>query len=126
MAGGRSAPVAFAGGNRAQTPLAPVHLTAVRVAAGVRLSWTRRGRLDADDWEAADIPLDEPFERYRLEVLDGEEVRRVVETASPYCLYSTADEAADFGSPRSTLRYRVRQMGRAVPLGIAATAEISL
>jgi hypothetical protein len=119
--GGRSGPFAFKGGTRAETPLAPVHLRASRDATGTRLSWTRRGRVDADDWEATDIPLEEPFERYRLEILDGTSVRRTAEIDSPGYLYPAAAELADFGTPQPDLRIRVRQMGRAVPLGIAAT-----
>jgi hypothetical protein len=124
--GGRSGPFAFSGGTRAETPLAPVHLLASRDAAGTRLSWTRRGRIDADDWEATDIPLEEPFERYRLEILDGTAVRRSVEVDSPGYLYTAAAELADFGALQPNLRVRVRQMGRAVPLGIAATALIEV
>jgi hypothetical protein len=98
----------------------------LRDAAGTRLSWTRRGRIDADDWEATDIPLEEPFERYRLEILDGTAVRRSVEVDSPGYLYTAAAELADFGALQPNLRVRVRQMGRAVPLGIAATALIEV
>lgn len=130
-AGGRVGPHAFAGGMRAQTPLSPVHIRASRQPAGdIRLSWMRRGRVEADGWEALDIPLDEAEERYRVEILRSEtgqdEVRRSVEVVSPAFTYSAADEIADFGAPRPSLRVRIRQMGRAVPLGIAAEKTITL
>jgi hypothetical protein len=126
-AGGRAGPFAFAGGMRAQTPLAPAHVRGSRVANGdVSLTWVRRGRLQADDWDAADIPLDEPDERYRLEVLDGEDVRRSLEVAGPAFTYAAADEISDFGSPRQQIRLRIRQMGRSVPLGIATTLAVNL
>ncbi|RWX76004.1 hypothetical protein EPK99_20295 [Neorhizobium lilium] len=124
--GGRIGPIQFSGGMRAQTPLAPVHLKAERNASGITTRWTRRGRLDADDWEASDIPLDEPFERYRVEILNGPSVKRMAEVDSPKFLYAAADELADFGVPQPSLRFRVRQMGRAVPLGIPATADIDV
>ncbi|TWF56995.1 baseplate multidomain protein megatron [Neorhizobium alkalisoli] len=123
----RYGPVVFAGGERAETPLSPVHLRGRRQADGsIRFSWTRRGRIDADGWEASDIPLDEPFERYRVELLDGSAVRRTVDVDASSFTYSAADEIADFGSRRSMIDLRIRQMGRAVALGIAAQATVKL
>jgi hypothetical protein len=120
-AGGKSGPHVFAGGLRAEMPLAPVHLRARRLASGdVEISWRRRGRLDADSWDGTEIPLDEPEERYRLELLEGASVKRLVEVGEPRFTYLAADELADFGEPRASLSLRVRQMGRVVPLGIAA------
>lgn len=122
----RIGPFAFAAGMRAETPLAPVHLRGVRKGGGVHLTWVRRGRVDADGWDAADIPLDEVTERYRVEVLSGETVLRSMEVSEPACLYAEQHELADFGAAQSVLAVRVRQLGRAVPLGLAARANISL
>ncbi|MCL6652237.1 hypothetical protein A6R70_08055 [Agrobacterium rubi] len=119
-------PFAFAGGLRAETPLAPVHLRGVRGTQGVRLTWVRRGRVEADGWDAADIPLDEVAERYRVEILSGEVVRRTIEVSETACLYATSDEVTDFGAAQATLSVRVRQLGRAVPLGIPASATLKL
>ena len=124
--GARVGPFSFAGGLRAETPLAPVHLRGRREAGGVHLSWVRRGRFEADDWEASEIPLDEPEERYRVDILDGVEVRRTAETGTPAFLYTAADEFTDFGAPQQSLAIRVRQVGRAVPLGLPSNAVISL
>ena len=119
-------PVVFAGGIRAETPLAPVHLRGRRVQGAIEIGWVRRGRIDADDWEAADIPLDEDFERYRLEILDGSSVRRAVEVTQPSYRYAGADELSDFGAAQQSLSIRVRQLGRKVPLGLPAQALILL
>lgn len=127
QAGGRSGPHVFAGGIRAETPLSPVHVRGERQAAGdVRVTWVRRGRVEADDWEGADIPLDEPTERYRIEVLDGAIVRRVIEVTEPAFTYPAADETADFGAAQTSLSLRIRQMGRAVPLGVPVGTTILL
>jgi hypothetical protein len=124
---GQAGPFLFAGGERALTPLAPVHLHGRRGADGVvRFSWVRRGRIDSDTWLAADIPLDEPTEAYRLEILSGSTVIRRVETASPAFTYAAASELADFGTAQTAIRIRVRQLGRAVPLGVAAEADLTL
>ncbi|KAB1112733.1 hypothetical protein F4V89_14995 [Neorhizobium galegae] len=125
QAGGRSGPHGFAGGLRAETPLSPVHFRGERQVGGdARLTWVRRGRVEADNWDGIEIPLDEPEERYRLELLDGTIVRRSVEVTEPAFTYPAADEIADFGGIRSSLSLRVRQMGRAVPLGVPAEAVV--
>jgi hypothetical protein len=124
---GRSGPHVFAGGERAETPLAPVHVRAVRRGNhDIAITWTRRGRADADNWDASDIPLDEPEERYLVEILDGDQVRRRAEVGVPSFLYPAAAEILDFGSRQNRLEVRVRQMGRAVPLGIPAQTTIDL
>jgi hypothetical protein len=124
-AGGRDGPLVFEGGLRAETPLSPVHLRGGRRADGaIALSWVRRGRIDADDWQAADIPADEAEERFRVVVLrDGDEAR-TVEVTSPGWVYSALDELADFGAAQTALTIKVCQMGRVVPLGLWAEAVI--
>jgi hypothetical protein len=125
QAGGRSGPHVFSGGVRAETPISPVHIRGARQATDdVRLTWVRRGRIEADGWDSAEIPLDEPAERYRLELLDGGSVKRAVEVTGPFFIYPAADEIADFGGPQPSLSLRIRQIGRAVPLGIPAEAMI--
>lgn len=125
VAEGQAGPFAFAGGLRALTPLSPVHLRARRGADGIaRFSWMRRGRIDSDSWLAAEIPLDEPVEAYRLDILSGGTVLRSIETATPAYAYPAAQELADFGTPQTAISIRVRQLGRAVPLGLPAEATL--
>ncbi|MDX3927435.1 MAG: glycoside hydrolase/phage tail family protein [Shinella sp.] len=127
VAGALAGPVRFAGGLRALTPLSPVHLDARRLEGGdIRFRWVRRGRINADGWLAADIPLDEAAEGYRLEILSGETVMRAVETVEAQYDYAAADELADFGELRTSIGFRVRQKGTFVPLGIAAQALATL
>ncbi|MNR72514.1 hypothetical protein D3C72_30820 [compost metagenome] len=125
--GGRAGPRVFTGGERAETPLAPVHLWADRRAdGGIVIGWTRCGRVDADGWEALDIPMDEPQERYRIDVMAHGDVVRSVEVAEPSFSYAAEDELADFGERQTSIDFAVRQMGRAVPLGIPARSSINL
>ncbi len=127
VAAPQAGPFAFAGGERALTPLSPVHVRGRRGADGVaRFSWVRRGRIDSDSWLSLDIPLDEPEEGYRLEILSGTAVVRSVETATPAYAYPAADELADFGAPQAALSIRVRQLGRAMPLGLPAEKTLIL
>jgi hypothetical protein len=120
-------PFAFAGGVRAETPVAPVHPSAARLADGdIRLSWIRCARREADHWLDGDIALDEAEERYRIDILDGGTVKRSAETVEPLFTYSAANEAADFGGSLSVISVRVRQVGAKVALGIPAQASLGL
>ncbi|PTM98661.1 phage tail protein [Mycoplana dimorpha] len=120
-------PVAFAGGVRARRPIAPVHLRGRRLAGGgIRFSWTRRARRNADAWDGFDIPLDEPFEAYRLEILADGAIVRSVETDRTFLDYAVADEIADFGAAQSAITIRVRQLGLSVRDGVAAQRTLEL
>ena len=112
-----------AAGLSALAPLRPVHLRARRDPGGVRLSWIRRARRDADGWEAADIPLDEAVEAYAVTVFapDGRGLRTLT-ASGPSLLY--ADEAADFGGPQAVLDVAVAQVGAAFGPGAAARARL--
>jgi hypothetical protein len=63
----------------------------------VSLSWIRRTRFGGDAFEAAEIPLNEEREAYRLDILDGAVLKRRVELTSPAYLYTAAAQSADLG-----------------------------
>ncbi|MEN9895783.1 MAG: hypothetical protein RIR97_1635, partial [Pseudomonadota bacterium] len=120
-------PFLFSGGLRAETPLAPVHLKARRLSGGdIRLSWIRRGRIDADSWQATEIPLDEPVEKYRIEILNTNAVLRSAETTSPGWTYPASAELADFSSPQPRISVRLRQLGTIVADGLPLNATIPI
>lgn len=77
--------VLAAGGMRAMTPLAPVHLRAALMADGtVNLRWIRCSRTGADSWDSADIPLGEEREAYRIRLLDAaSRILFATETVNP-------------------------------------------
>ncbi|WP_029555118.1 glycoside hydrolase/phage tail family protein [Xanthobacter sp. 91] len=110
---------------RALTPLSPVHVRARRTEAGVALSFIRRTRIAGDGWEAVEVPLGEASEAYRLDILDGETVRRSFTLASPETLYAAADEIADFGAPQGDLTVRIAQLSASVGAGAAVTATVA-
>ncbi|MFP5075723.1 glycoside hydrolase/phage tail family protein [Rhizobium sp. YIM 134829] len=117
--------IRFAGGRRAETPFAPVHLRALRQANGaVSISWIRCTRQNGDAWDDGEVALDEPEEAYRLEILSGASIVRRAETTAPRYLYASADELADFGTRQATLSLRVRQRGRVVSLGLPASGVL--
>jgi hypothetical protein len=107
-------------------PWSPAHLRGTRTGEGVRISWIRRTRLSGDGWEGLEVPLNEAAEAYRLEILDGGDVARTIETASPEALYAAADELADFGAPQSTISVRIAQLSAIAGPGRSAEAVIAL
>nr|WP_316653312.1 glycoside hydrolase/phage tail family protein [uncultured Gellertiella sp.] len=122
--GGQVGPIAFAPGQRAQTPLSPVHLKARRQAdLSILFKWTRRGRIDADTWTAIDIPADEAVEAWKIDFLAADKVTvlRTVRTTQASCLYPAAQELADYGARQVAITIRVRQVGRLVPAGLPQT-----
>jgi hypothetical protein len=107
-------------GPLALRPLSPVRLKARREAGGVRFSWIRRTRFGGDNWELAEVPLNEDTEAYVVEVLNGAVVKRRVSANAPSILYASADEIADFGSAQGAIRLRVAQLSAATGPGQAA------
>ncbi len=105
-------------------PLAPVHIRGRRDVDGVHLSWRRRARRNALTGSVA-VPLDEPTEKYAVDILSGSTVVRTFETDTPQALYAAGDEIADFGSPQASLGVRVAQLSATVGRGISATAILN-
>ncbi|OAN68370.1 host specificity protein [Rhodobacteraceae bacterium EhC02] len=90
-------------------PLAPVHLRAAMTAGGdMDVTWIRRGRIDADAWEAPDIPMGEESERYQLRVMQGAAILCEVTLSSPEWTYPAADRATD--AQGGTIRIEVAQV----------------
>lgn len=101
-------------------PLSPVHVRSSRALDGaLSLSWIRRTRVGGDAWEAVEVPLAEEWERYEVDILDGENVKRTLAVTSPACTYSATQQATDFGSPQSAIDVAVYQLsavyGRGTP-----------
>jgi hypothetical protein len=107
-------------------PRSPAHLSARRTEGGIAISWIRRTRMGGDSWDTLEVPLGEESERYRVEILDGGEVVRKIETAEPHALYASSDEIEDFSTPQNVLAFRVSQLSSAASAGHPRSAVISL
>ncbi len=69
---------------RALRPYAPVHLRAHWHGDDLMLSWIRRTRRGGDGWWREEVPLGEAYERFRVELWDGDERVWSGETAEPH------------------------------------------
>ena len=107
-------------------PWPPAHVRAERLASGdVALSWVRRARL-GDHWGPGEPPLNEPREAYRLEIYDGETLKRAVEAEIPAWTYPEADQIADFGGLPGSIRVKIGQIGADGQPGLKSDSTMTL
>lgn len=92
--------------------LPPVHLAAARDAGSgdVTFTWIRQTRLGGDSWDPVEVPLGETAQSYRLDILDGTDLVRSLDAATPSVTYAHADQVADFGTPPDEIHVRVSQV----------------
>ena len=124
FAGPAFANATLAGGERALTPLSPVHLDMVLNSGGdAEFTWVRRDRLAADtSWTGA-LPLSEDDESYLISVAaPGGSVVRTETVASAAWTYAAAEIVADFGSPPAEIELTVQQLSGSVGPGDPAVA----
>ncbi len=108
-------------------PWAPAHLRAIRVAGGaVEMSWMRCARVGGDAWGAGEPPLGFASERYRLEILDGGDVQRILTPTQPAFTYGSAEQIEDFGVLPASLRLRVAQLDDRGATGLNTELTITL
>lgn len=107
----------FAGQQKSLRPLSPTALQLSKSTTGLNFSWIRRGRVDSDSWDLAEIPLGEATELYQIDFLGGTNLKRSLQQATPNYFYANADVTSDFGSWPSTLTVRVSQISAAFGQG---------
>lgn len=112
---------------RGLKPLSPVHLKAAQEGADIHLSWIRRTRIGGDGWEG-EVPLSEAYERYRVQIYNGADIVREVETTAPDYLYAAANLTTDFGpsGPGASLAFSVVQLSDAVGEGAARKVDAAI
>ena len=107
---------------------APAHLRHGKTAAGdLALNWVRRSRIEGDSWDAAEVPLPEGAETYRIEVFDGLGARKreAVSSVAEW-LYTAGQQLADFGAGPASATISVSQIGSNGLDGIAASVSVSM
>jgi len=111
-------------------PLAPVYLNGSidPSTSDWSLSWVRRTR-DGGEWrDGVDASLGEASESYAIDVYaDGSytTVKRTLTASTPSCVYSSADQVADFGSAQGTLYLKIYQISAVIGRGYPLTSSIS-
>lgn len=118
--------VPFAGGIRAHVPLSVVHAKVRRAGGDLALSWIRRTRDNGDDFDALEVALDEPFERYQIEARRGSSLLRRAEVTAPAWTYSAAMRNEDGLATSDSLDFTIRQIGRITAQGQPTSVAFQL
>lgn len=99
----------------------PVFANASRDGSNnLTVSWYRRIRGYTQLWGTGPLPLDEPVEKYEVDIIKANSVVRTITVSSPAVTYSAANQAADGVSGAIKLRiYQISGIhGRGHPLEI--------
>ncbi|WP_412506143.1 glycoside hydrolase TIM-barrel-like domain-containing protein [Roseovarius sp. SYSU LYC5161] len=105
-------------------PWAPAHVSGDRDDDGnLTISWMRRSR-SGTSWGVAQAPLAEDVERYEIDILDGENVVRTIETGSETAQYGVSEQTTDFGSPQASVNVVIYQIGSAYGRGSGEAATL--
>jgi hypothetical protein len=107
-------------------PPAQIAITAPDTAGTYRISWVRRGRIDWQWRDGADVPLSEASERYDVEILSASSVvlRTFSGLTSPFVDYSSAQQFVDFAAAPSSVKLRVYQLSATVGRGFPAQVDL--
>jgi hypothetical protein len=101
-----------------------------RSPGDLTIRWVRRSRaLAADNWQGREVPMGEELEAYEVEILEGQAVKRVLETSVPHVTYTAAQQTADRGTllgPGDTLDIRIFQLSARVGRGAAKAVTLQL
>ncbi|MBD9573719.1 hypothetical protein IB260_00220 [Pseudomonas sp. PDM23] len=104
--------------------LSPVYAKGSRdVSSNFSGTFTRRSRLTNTWWiNGVVAPVGEASESYEIDVMQGSTVKRTISATSPAWSYSAANQTTDFGSPQSSITFRIYQLsataGRGYPLEV--------
>ena len=72
----------------------------------------------------AEVPLAEDWERYEIDVLDGDIVRRTLTAGEPLVSYGAEQQIADFDEIPESLSVRIYQLSAVWGRGVPRTATI--
>lgn len=118
-----SVPFTIAGASA--RPFSPVAVAGSRNGGGdLTITWIRRSRIGTELPNSGDIPLDEPSEKYEVDILDGPDVVRTISVTAPTASYTGAQQTTDFGAPQPSINVRIYQIGQLVGRGTAAEATL--
>jgi hypothetical protein len=100
-------------------PLSTVYARATRDGSGnLTGTFVRRSRLSSSWWSNGVVsPVGEYAEAYEIDVMNGSAVARTISVTAAAFNYSAADQTTDFGSPQSSITFRIYQLSEVVGRG---------
>ena len=108
-------------------PWSPVDVVGVwGVSDLITMSWTRRSRFDNGWRDLVDVPLNEAYEKYEIDIMDGSTIKRTIVAYTQTATYTGVQQTADFGSPQTSIDVRIYQIsdvvGRGYPIEVTLNA----
>ncbi|MCO5157885.1 MAG: phage tail protein [Aquamicrobium sp.] len=100
-----------------------VHELVRRSNDDIYIRWSPRRRQNGGLINGQTLEIDQPFERYEIDVLDGNTVVRTASITGREWTYAAASQAADFGQVEDRVRLRLYQLGQIVGRGFAQELE---
>jgi hypothetical protein len=103
----------------------PANIHVTRDASGnITITWHRRTRFGGTWKNYTDAPLNEAYEAYEIDIMDGETVVRTLSSTSETVGYTAAQQTTDFGSAQASLDIKIYQISDTVGRGHAGEATI--
>lgn len=105
-------------------PFTPaIHALSRSAENDIYARWSPRRRQNGGLINGQELEIDQPFEAYEIDVLDGDAVVRTVQLTAREWTYTAAMNAADFGSVNDKVRFNLYQMGQTIGRGFALELE---
>ncbi len=99
-------------------PYSVTHITGNRdISGNLLISWIRRTRLNGEWNDYSDVPLNETFELYEIEIMNGSTIKRTLTSNTQNITYSSANQITDFGSNQLSVSVRIYQISDKVGRG---------
>jgi hypothetical protein len=106
-------------------PFSPSIRNAYKNGADFYLKWVFRPRQNGFWVDGVDVTLDQPYEKYQIDVLNGVTVVRTVQlTAQREWTYTEAEQVVDFGAAQESCTFVVYQMGEVVGRGFGKRVTV--
>jgi hypothetical protein len=110
--------------------LSPVYARGYKTVAtnDWNLQWVRRSRTDGEWRDLVDAGLSETSEAYEVYIFETsffETIKRTIPAATQSCVYTAAQQVADFGSNQATIYWKVAQISSVVGPGYLSVATTS-
>jgi len=104
-------------------PLSPVQPKGELVSDDWVVEWVPRTRYSSSVWNSGVEPVNEPVMRWLIDVLNGPDVVRTIESSVPNIVYTEAQQLEDFGAVQFNLSVIIYQIssrvGRGFPLEVS-------
>lgn len=114
---------------RSRKPYSPCLVAGTRDGSlNLTITWVRRARKGGQWEDHHDVPLDEPTEKYVVDIYDDSSYTTIIRTITGItvetCTYSVANQITDFGSAQSTVYAEVFQYSDIIGKGFGRKAAI--